>query len=732
MSKYHFKKNTLMFHKAIKSMVKYLSIFLVFVFVGHVYAADKSATTMTETKQSVSTWMRCGSGPGTPNPAVVYCRELGYQVEMVKEKGGGQHTVCVFPDGNKCDAWSFMIGKCGEEYSYCARNGYKQIIKTDGKFAFSPTYAVCVDGSTEIGNPLDLMGITDRLINQPLPESELPSPKLSLRGEVLLAPLAVLPSAFDWRNVAGGDWTTPPKDQNGCGSCWAHSAVSATEAAYNLYLGDPDYDLDLSEEYPNSDCLTNNSCCGGWHYETLELIKNGNPILSLPPGVPDEACLTYDSLWYSGGDCSCGNTGCNPLCPNEGAGICNEKPCSDRCSTSANRMITISDYVQVAEDTATIKQALIDKGPLSVCFTWNNSYWDGVVRKCHDPDAGSYGHCVTIVGYDDADGAYIVKDNYGTTSGDGTGHWRFGYGECLVETLVYYVEAADVNLPPRADANGLYSAKCAGGATEISLDGSGSTDPNGDEITYSWSSSCPGAIFDDSSSATPTLTVGTSASAVCPMDCDVTLAVSNDDWPQDTATAEVTIEDTTAPVLADVPADATFECDSVPPPALVTASDICDPAPVLVFSETRTDGTCSSNYTLTREWKATDACGNTTTATQVVTVEDTTEPVIACNAPATITPPDAPISFTSTATDNCDGAPYVEITKYDCFDFTKKGKRIDKTESCVVSVAADTITILDSGGVGDNIAWTVRATDICGNYSEKICTVEVVNPGNMP
>jgi hypothetical protein len=216
------------------------------------------------------------------------------------------------------------------------------------------------------------------------------------------------------------------------------------------------------------------------------------------------------------------------------------------------------------------------------------------------------------------------------------------------------------------------------------------------------------------------------------MNCDITLAVSNDDWPLDTATAEVTISDTTVPALAGVPADATVECDSVPPPALVTASDNCDPAPVLVFSETRTDDVCSSNYTLTREWTATDACGNTSTATQGITVQDTTPPVISCNAPTTITPPDAPILFTATATDNCDGAPSVEITEYDCFDFTKKGKRIDKTESCVVSVAGDTITILDSGGVGDNIAWTVLATDSCGNYTEVICEVEVVNPGNAP
>lgn len=92
-------------------------------------------------------------------------------------------------------------------------------------------------------------------------------------------------------------------------------------------------------------------------------------------------------------------------------------------------------------------------------------------------------------------------------------------------------------------------------------------------------------------------------------------------------------------------------------------------------------------------------------------------------------------TFTSpihTASDNCDSDPSIEITEFDCFKFTKKGKRIDKTESCVVDVSGDTITILDSGGVADNIKWTVYATDGCGNVAVSECAVVVVNPGNKP
>jgi hypothetical protein len=111
-----------------------------------------------------------------------------------------------------------------------------------------------------------------------------------------------------------------------------------------------------------------------------------------------------------------------------------------------------------------------------------------------------------------------------------------------------------------------------------------------------------------------------------------------------------------------------------------------------------------------------------------VTVEDLEDPGPTCNAPASIIPPDAPISFTATANDNC-GVDSVVITGYDCFMFTKEGKRIDKTGSCVVSINGDTITIEDSGGVGDNIEWTVVATDDSGNTTEATCSVAVVNPG---
>jgi FtsP/CotA-like multicopper oxidase with cupredoxin domain len=109
---------------------------------------------------------------------------------------------------------------------------------------------------------------------------------------------------------------------------------------------------------------------------------------------------------------------------------------------------------------------------------------------------------------------------------------------------------------------------------------------------------------------------------------------------------------------------------------------------------------------------------------------DTTAPVLMCNTPASIAPPDAPIWFTASATDNCDALVTPEVTGYDCFKFTKKGKLIDKTGSCDVSFAGNTVTIDDTGGVGDNITWSTAAADIAGNMATGECTIPVVNPND--
>lgn len=121
----------------------------------------------------------------------------------------------------------------------------------------------------------------------------------------------------------------------------------------------------------------------------------------------------------------------------------------------------------------------------------------------------------------------------------------------------------------------------------------------------------------------------------------------------------------------------------------------------------------------------TDSPGATDTCQATVTVIDDTPPVIACNA-HDIIPPDVPITFTASVSDNCGAA--IEVSDYDCWRINGASKLKSKKESCVVSVNGDTITIDDSGGVGTTIEWTSAAVDTSGNQKETTCTIKVLHP----
>jgi hypothetical protein len=106
---------------------------------------------------------------------------------------------------------------------------------------------------------------------------------------------------------------------------------------------------------------------------------------------------------------------------------------------------------------------------------------------------------------------------------------------------------------------------------------------------------------------------------------------------------------------------------------------------------------------------------------------DEAPPVIDCGAPETVAPPDAPLTFTASATDAC-GAASVTITGWECFMLTKKGRPVDKTEACAATTDGGSFTIDGSGGVGTMITWIVEATDSAGNTATQECAVRVANP----
>jgi hypothetical protein len=126
-----------------------------------------------------------------------------------------------------------------------------------------------------------------------------------------------------------------------------------------------------------------------------------------------------------------------------------------------------------------------------------------------------------------------------------------------------------------------------------------------------------------------------------------------------TATQRITVQDTQKPNFTSVPANLTVQCSSLPAEGTPVATDNCDTAVELNYDgETRTNGSCPDSYTLTRKWTATDNCGNTRTATQKITVQDTQKPVFtAVPQNLTIQCSDAvPSPGNASATDNCDAS----------------------------------------------------------------------------
>jgi hypothetical protein len=165
----------------------------------------------------------------------------------------------------------------------------------------------------------------------------------------------------------------------------------------------------------------------------------------------------------------------------------------------------------------------------------------------------------------------------------------------------------------------------------------------------------------------------------------------------------ITVHDITAPVIT-CPSNITINCQVLPLPAntgIATATDNCDAAPVITYTDVNIPGSCTGNHVITRTWKATDNCGNFSICIQTITIHDVTPPVITCPVNITVNCQDPVIpanTGTATAMDNCDPAPVITYT-----DATTQG-----------------------GCPGNYfITRTWKATDNCGNFSTCIQTITV-------
>lgn len=279
------------------------------------------------------------------------------------------------------------------------------------------------------------------------------------------------------------------------------------------------------------------------------------------------------------------------------------------------------------------------------------------------------------------------------------------------------------NLPPECSAGPTLSGSCAG----TPVTGATASDRNDDILAYRWSSSCADVTFDPGPDVLlPTVLTGPG----CARTCMLSLTVDDGRGGSCTSTTTLEVRDTLPPTLVGLPDELTLECADVPPAPTVTASDDCDPAPVLLSCEARAEGGC--RRVIERSWTAIDACGNATSATRRVTVHDTTAPEVEPGSAGRrcLWSPDHAMACLTAGElapeirDGCGGAVTWRIAS--CVSDQPDDGTGDGSTSgdCVVSADGLAACVRSersgSSAAGRTYTLAVIATDACGNASPPV------------
>jgi cathepsin L len=188
------------------------------------------------------------------------------------------------------------------------------------------------------------------------------------------------PSRVDWREQ---NVVTPVKNQGGCGSCWAFSAIEVVESHYAIAAKLDSPVLLAPQAYVN--CVQNPNKCGGsggCQGATMELAFN----LTAEVGVPLETDLPYK--------------GANAECSDYKAAVKG------------------TGYVKLPEnDAQALETALATVGPVSVTVSANWVMYGGGVYEGGCGDSGcTLNHGVVAVGYDQD--YWLVRNSWGTGWGE--------------------------------------------------------------------------------------------------------------------------------------------------------------------------------------------------------------------------------------------------------------------------------------------------------------------------
>lgn len=208
-----------------------------------------------------------------------------------------------------------------------------------------------------------------------------------------------LPAGLDWRNKDGLNWVSPILDQGNCGSCVAFAAIGVLETQYKIASGLPTFNVKLSTQ--NVFACGGGACEYGWYPESAARFLQRE-------GATDEACHPYTS----------GATGQDVAC---------ESSCSDR----SKRTVRLASYSTPSRRMADLNanREALQRGPLvTTLYVYEDfmNYGGGIYKHVTGKSLG--GHAVSIVGYDDAQRAYIIRNSWGPTWGE-NGFGRVSYDD---------------------------------------------------------------------------------------------------------------------------------------------------------------------------------------------------------------------------------------------------------------------------------------------------------------
>jgi uncharacterized repeat protein (TIGR01451 family) len=198
-----------------------------------------------------------------------------------------------------------------------------------------------------------------------------------------------------------------------------------------------------------------------------------------------------------------------------------------------------------------------------------------------------------------------------------------------------------VNRAPTANA-GPDQVVSAGATCQaiVTLNGTGSSDPDGDTLTYAWTIGNllpPPILFWSTGSSTGAIT-GPTPSGPLPVGTHtITLTVTDGHGGTASDTVVVTVRDVTAPIFSGVPAPVTLEQASSSGTAFTvampTAADNCSSSVAVASNAPAIFPRGTTTVTFT----ARDTANNSATATTTVTVVDTVAPTLAVATPETRT-----------------------------------------------------------------------------------------------